>query len=56
MKEVRNIKDLTADLLDTYNQVCRDEMSLKKANTKCNVAGKLMQALRLQMELNKGDQ
>lgn len=56
MKEVKNIKDLTADLLDTYNQVCRDEMSLKKANTKCNVASKYIQSLRVQMELNKGNQ
>lgn len=56
MKEVRNIKELTADLLNTYNQVRRDKMSLKKANTKCNVAGKFMQALRLEMELNKSNQ
>lgn len=56
MKVIKDIHDLKESLLEKANEVLNDKISLKKANTYCNVAGKYMQALRLEMEINKNDQ
>lgn len=52
-KQVKNVNDLTADLLLTYNQVRDDEIGADAAKNAANVAGKIISNIKAKMEYNK---
>lgn len=52
MKEIKDIKDLKAYLLETINEVRNDELNLKKANTIYNGANTYLKALRTEAVIN----
>lgn len=52
-KQVKNITDMTADLLDMYNQVRDNDIGISEAKAAANVAGKVISSIKIKIEYNK---
>lgn len=50
---MKNIKELRDALIASYNELRNDEISINKSKELSNIAGKLMQNVKTQLEYDK---
>lgn len=53
MEDIKNLTELTQDLLKTYNAIRGDKIALDKARELAHVAGKVIKGACAQMEYSR---
>ncbi len=52
IKKIKNIKDLTADLVSNYEKLGQGKLSTKDAKEISNMAGKIINSAKINLEYN----
>lgn len=52
MSEIKNVKDLRDDLINTYQGIKTGAVSLREAKERNNTAGKILNSAKIELEYN----